>query len=661
MENTILINRIDIRLHYAAINRDFQIVQINADEHSKLSYGQTVNEVYDRLCPLSLAELREGIYVAMQTKGSDFKIASNSLALKIVAPDRLPDIVLARLLIGALPSLQDSSLRPSEGVGLFYLVDIETIAKFEALRTFQIELEMDHSECIALKISGATFTPIKHHTDAHGNLFNNCRGLTRYHYCQESGSLKASKKGNYLKKRHYGKRMRSEMVSLNTKNPSKFWKSKMGVLDTFISDLEKCMNEYISIEFQKLPKEFHYKFKDIEIETFYNRIDHILKKQKFNVVNHTKSDITPLIESLHKDGFAVTESSTPKSDELNIVVHHSKIYYEENGLADPYSAIERNSKTVVQSITPDNILKNNEIVRAVYEACKKEIVIKLEVAEKKLKLVDIEGRWLFAKYKVENKIRSFECMEIDSNILKFSCIDFDSAQSVFLEDLPIIPSKNGQHIIIDLLTNKTFVIEETKLVALPEFKALAQIMRELENGYDLGIRKEWITEFIQRVKEGTIHLKDEKKITDKLASLLSSNYFRSTFYKDDFFKARNLNISYRGGYQVFFDWIHAEKGVRMGASVKSSKKTYIEAGLGLFYSEQENMYFVGDKSNLKSLPKFCRIRRIITDEAKVPSAIFEMMKVFHIRHRQATILPFPFKHLREFFDPNPSAIHEFEP
>lgn len=652
MKNTILTNRIDLRLCYPAISGYFQIVQIKADGKDKSSYGKTVNQIYEKLSPISLAKTEEGTYVALQKKGCSFKFENESLTHKLVSPESLSTICLARLLIGALPTVLDGSSRPSEGVGLFYLVDIETVNKVDVLRAIQIKLEMDHSDNIALKLDAATFTPMQYHTNKEGKLHKNCVHLPRFHYCDEDGSIRVSKKGGYLKKKHHRKKMRSDMVSLDTKYPSKYWKSKMGVLDTFISDLEKSMSKFISIQFHELPQDFRLRFKENDIQKLYSDIDCILRTQRFNVVNYTVADVSPLIDCLENDGFHVIKSSEIEEGCMNIAIHHSKEYYEENNHDDPYLNIRTNRDIAIQSVAPDNIIKNGLVVKAVYEACKKELLIKFEVLERKLKLVELGGNWLFAICKVADKIPSFECLELVEGNHKYYSLDVESAHSSFLEDIPATELKNGLHIVIELDSKKSFIIEETKLVALPQFKELSQIMRELERGYDLGVQRQWISEFIQLSEDGKICLSNKEKVLEKLKNLLSTNQFQKNFYKDDFFKSATNKFSYRGGYQVFFDWIHSAKGVRMGASIKSRSNNYIEAGLGLFYSNEEKMYFVGDKDNLKSLPKFCRIRRIIAnnDDILTTQKLLEMMNVFHIRHRQGTILPFPFKHLREFFD-----------
>jgi hypothetical protein len=150
------------------------------------------------------------------------------------------------------------------------------------------------------------------------------------------------------------------------------------------------------------------------------------------------------------------------------------------------------------------------------------------------------------------------------------------------------------------------------------------------------------------MKNGSIEVTNKELVESRLSKLLSQKNYLETFYKNDIFGSQENKIAYKGSLQSFFDWIATEKGLRLGASLKGQDNGYIEASLGLFYNEDERLYFVGDKDNVKSIPKFCRMRRILTDAETVPTELLKMMEVFHIRHKQATIYPFLFKHLREF-------------
>ena len=239
--------------------------------------------------------------------------------------------------------------------------------------------------------------------------------------------------------------------------------------------------------------------------------------------------------------------------------------------------------------------------------------------------------------------------------MSFERLNEGNAQDRFLLDLPRL-LKNHEHAVVDLKSGESFIFEDTNYVALPKYQDLAVVMNELSDGYASGLKSVWIEEFLSLLESGEINVTNPALVKCRLKKLLLRNPLASTLYKKDIFSDKDNKITYRGGLQTFFDWVTTEKGLRLGASLKSQDTGYIEASLGLFYNDEERLYFVGDKDNVKTVPRFCRIRRILTDAEKVPIELLQMMEVFHIRHKQATIYPFPFKHLREMAKVANSAI-----
>lgn len=649
MSAPILINRIEIELQLESISHDFEILKISTDLQGKQNFGKVVTAIYQSVQPLSLCKIEKSMYVALIRKGHKYKLNDGHFSLKTVKPGDLSKSVCAKLIIGALPSIMNEEYTASEGIGLYYLSDVEVIKGVEVIRAFEIKLEWEQKKHLVLKIHAATFTPIHYHTNAKGELYADCTHLPRVKFDRWSQELNRSKNGEFIKKKHRDKRMRSEVVSLDTKNPSKFWRTKIGILATFMNDAEKYLRQYLRIQFQTLGPEYRVHFKESDIKIAYEKISELLSLHPINIINLTEANILPLFDALRKDGLTVTQSDTIDSKAANIAIHHQKDYYESQHRIDPYSELRSNRDTVIQSAYPETILKDDKLVRTTYDACKKELFIKWEVAERELKFAIPKGNWSFIICRANNNDELiFITLNCEQGKLAFNALDLPAAQDAFLLDLPR-PMKDGDHAVIHLDTGDTFLLEDTNYIALPQYDQLAQVMNELSDGYACGIQREWIVEFLTLLQNGQIQTSNPGLVESRLNNLLLQHRNVDVFYKEQLFKNQDIKIAYKGSFQTFFDWIATEKGLKLGASLKSQESGFIEASLGLFYNEAERLYFVGDKNNVKSIPKFCRIKRILTDSAVVPGELLQMMEVFHIRHKQATIYPFPFKHLREFF------------
>ncbi|WP_448212109.1 hypothetical protein [Colwellia sp. MEBiC06753] len=646
MSEHVLVNRIDVEFNGSAIDSDFDFYNVKCDLKGKSNYGKVINKIYKYVKPLSMCRIKDG-YTVMLNKGVKHSLNDHHYSVIPQHPDNIPVSTKAKLLIGALPVIQSESRNYSEGVGLYYLADIETIRNVDVLRTYEIKIEWEQQKHLVLGISSATFTPVSYHTNSEGELYNDCRHLPRFNFDHWTQELTRSGQGEYIRKKHRDKNMVSEMVSLDTKNPSKFMRSKMGVLATFMEDVKRHLSSYLSFRFETISPEYRVKFKDRDVKFAYTAINQLLSKHTINVINLTECDISELLKKLEDEKFTFTQSTTIAAGALNLAIHHDNEYCESKQIEDPYNSLHADKNTVIQSAYPETLIRKGKLSQSEYEACKKELYVKLEAASKELKFIAPPGNWLFVVCNGNERMeRQYDTLRVSDRKLYFSQLDEDSAQTQFLLDFPR-QLVNGEHAVVDLDSGEPYIFEDTKYVALPQYQELASVMNELTTGYSNGIKRDWIEEFLLLLDKEEVHLANPELVKSRLTILLSKHPSLLTFYKEDIFNDKENKITYKGSFQTFFDWILTEKGLRLAASLKGQDKGLIESSLGLFYNAQEQLYFIGDKDNVKSIPRFCRIRRILTDATEVPTELLQMMEVFHIRHKQATVYPFPFKHLRE--------------
>lgn len=643
----VLVNRVDVDFFFDSISKDFDFYKIGTDLSGKSNFGKVVNAIYTYTSPLSLCCLGNGGYAIVLPKNKKHSLNDPHYTINQIAPERLPKTSCIKLLIGALPHLVDVHSRSSEGVGLYYLSDVEVVNGVEVLRTYEIKISWEDGEHLVLSVDAATFTPLSYHKNKDGEIYGDCKHLPKIAFDRWSQELKRSKGGDYIKKKHRDKNMKSEVVSLDTKNPAKFWRTKMGVLATFMNDVKLYLGRYISINFQQLSPTYRLKFKESDVAHSYLLINNKLRERNINIINLTDFDLSPLLDALDESGFSISLSNAAEADSLNLAIHHNKDYYDTYSLEDPYKQLRVNG-AIVQSVYPETIIEGGKLSRPEYEACMKELFIKMEVHDARLHLFVPDGNWLFVVcYKSSNNETLFKVLTLECGAMKYELLSMSDAQDRFLLDL-YRPMVDGEHAVVSLDSGSSFIFEETNYVALPQYQELASVMSELTDGYLHGIKREWVSEYLSLLNAGGVNVSNPQLIEKKLSTLLLSNPHLDIFHKKELFEDKSNVLSYKGSLQDFFDWVVVEKGLRLGASLKAKNSGYIEASLGLFYSDEERLYFVGDKDNVKSIPRFCRMRKILTEANEVPISLLRMMPVFHVRHKQATVLPFPFKHLREF-------------
>ncbi|MDD5462493.1 MAG: hypothetical protein PHG00_12800 [Methylococcales bacterium] len=648
MSNTILTNRVELKVNSESVDAAFDIWLLKTDLIGKANYGSVINTIYRELKPLSLAFVRKDEYAVLLRKDVSVSFNNPHYSLNRLKANDIPTVSCARLLIYAMPNLSNEQPRSSEGAGLYYLTDIENIGRTEVLRAFEIKIEQT-SDYVLLKVDGATFTPVQYHTNANGELYADCTHLPRFKFDKWSQELGRAHFGDFIKKKHRDRKMKSEMVSLDTKHPGKFRKTKMGVLAQFIQDVERELGDMLTIEFSPRSSSYRVRFKDTDVKKAYAEIDALLAGYVFNIVNLTDVNTSSLEKAFELDGIQYGQSTSVKSDELNLVIHHPAEHYEALGQVDPYRSLHSAPGAIVQSAYPTTLFADNDIARSQYEACKKELLIKIEVNENTLRLVKPAGNWTFIKSVIVDEAdngTSYHILHLNDGTMSYRQLDQCSAEELLL-NLPGILSKNG-YAVIDDTNGEGFIFEETGMVAIPEFQSLSKIMAELAHSFDNGLPRDWVTEFLGLLKNDEIEVKNAALVNDKLTRLLDATVGKERITKEVLVANKETKISYRGSLQTFFDWVTVEKGLRFGASLKSQNAGLLEAALGLFYNDEEHLYFVGDKDNVKSIPRFCQIRRIVTDTNEVPEQLLKMMQVFHICHKQATVYPFLFKHLAEY-------------
>lgn len=472
-----------------------------------------------------------------------------------------------------------------------------------------------------------------------------------------------------------------------------FRKSKMGVMEQFLRDVRDILSKYMTIELGERKDAQKYDISYLEKKGI-SELEYGEMLQKEGVVivdeNNTKEskDIAAkLQEELEKYYHVKAAIGSLSKEAYNIRIIHDSNYYEENELHDPHS--DNLKGYIVQHITEEaehftRTKGSSPDIKKIIQ----ELIIKGDVQDQMISIFDWErldsGKdWTFViRKKIKHKFGenaehinyvnkksynyyNYYRVKIDGvGSMKFDtfcdsnqeeneewskiCYAFD-----FTEDKHRGVQNQVEGIIYSDIDN-IHVILLTREKTLPNISVLMDTLAETDEKEKvskellLGAINEFeannadsndvISEWKNKVSEETemITKKNIKKILNMRTGIAS---------KFNRFLHENYNI-----------WIDGE--LRKG----EFEATYqIGNLLNIKYEYNDNdyldghtfVYYVGAKGNNKKekYPNACCMRKVISLGEKLEyEEVLPLMAVEFVRNSQYTVLPFPFKYLREYVE-----------
>lgn len=713
-----LTNKVDIKLHYDQINKDFYIYQITADSLKDEQYKYVVNAIYEKIKPLSLVKLSAsfGKFLVLCDQALDIRESHPNFTVQQV--HTLTDCHerdIARLLIQAIPLLKQRELQAtanipsgletteeleliaSEGVGLYYFRNQEKIHNTIIFRTFEIDIApytFDPTQSV-IKISGTTFTPRKLHKNSDGSYPAKILRQPSFNVMPFFKHIKKSQsKANKNKDHDYIKRgvkfgnkqsrMTSEMVVVDSSKPEKFFKSKAGVLSQFQHDVNHLLSSYIDLTWLALPESYRRYATKSDIDKHYDNIYQLLSSQQVYVCDIDSGNpdyANQVVQYLAQKGIdaSVREDnllpfnpeSGSRNQPIHLILHHDADYYKDNKIIDPYRQFTQDIKDkclLKQSLTVESLFADKGKLNIhMLDNSLTELLIKMEVALGKLILgVPLSQNWQCIQGVYEDSENSRKKTLIGYDVLNYekesNQISYQRYEDIECEGLDIevlvkvILGNDAQLGADDYLIicnresdNVAYIIEESNCLPMPRFIKLDKVMRQLYNAQQYGFEISWAKEYLALIKSEVVDIKLNKKpnLLDKLSKLKDLNQDKITYKQ-----FKQAKIGYRSrDEQDFLNWVYDTHGYLFNTSLRGGQEGYLDAAKGLFYSDESQTYFSGSTTNLNtSIANFNVMRRIKSDIPldETPEHLLALMDTYHIRHRQSTVLPFLFKHLREF-------------
>lgn len=475
--------------------------------------------------------------------------------------------------------------------------------------------------------------------------------------------------------------------NFDIKDYEKFKKSKMGILGQFLQDVKEKLSKYMIIEFEEREDAQAYEISKLEKKGISEKeYGEFLRKRGVVIVDENDTErskeIIKLLQKELKRAYGVEAVVGELSkDTYNIRIIHDKEYYENNEIIDPHE--EKKKGYIVQHVTEESKVfkKEKEYVPAIRKIVQ-ELILKGDVRDKFIsiydwKRLDSGKEWSFiirkkvkaietetnSNKKIEKKqIYNYYRLKIDrEGKMEFDtfcdaddlgeeeekiCFEYDNIKDKQYR------SKNSIDGLIYSSIDNIHAIILTKEKTLPDVEELIDTLKETsEKGQ---VSKEII---LKAIREFEVEYPEyEEYIIDWKKNFKDADEYLTKTQVKKFLNMRTKASAKLNRYlhEKYNLWIDGElrknefEAIYQISNLLNIKFRYDEND---YVDGHSFTYYVGAKSKKTSYPNACCIRKVVSLGEKIEyEELLPLMAVDFVRNKQYTVIPFPYKYLREYME-----------
>ena len=474
---------------------------------------------------------------------------------------------------------------------------------------------------------------------------------------------------------------------------ARFRKSKMGVMEQFLRDVKDTLSKYMTIELVEREDAQEFDITNLEKQEMSElEYGEMLQKNGVVIVDENNSEesrniVTKLQEELEKYYHIKAAVGSLSKEAYNIRIIHDGDYYDENELHDPHS--DDLSGYIVQHITEEaehftGAKGSSPDIKKIIQ----ELIIKGDVREHMISIfdwsrLDSGKAWTFV---IRKKIKTrygenaehvnhvnkkaynyyhYYRVKIDSNgLMEFDTFcDSNQEENVewskicyafdFVEDKHRGVQNQVEGILYSDIDN-IHVILLTREKTLPNISALMDTLAETD--VKERVSKTRLLDALVEFEKDNI---DSSEIIAEWKNALSEETEMIT--KKNIKKILNMRTGIASKYNRF---LHEKYDIWIDGELRKGEfeATYqIGNLLNIKYEYNDDdfldghtfVYYVGakGKNKRKKYPNACCMRKVISFGEKLEyEEMLPLMTVEFVRNSQYTVLPFPFKYLREYVE-----------
>jgi hypothetical protein len=682
----ILYNQLNISFNKSSIKDNFTIYQFQSSSILKrspyfldqiLEKGTALATVFE---PNSssfytlFSKINEAYKFKLQLK--EFEEV-NGFSYLEVDVDYIPEYQLAQLLINSIGNPKLKARQFNNITGALYLINPSSfVIKSNSQSSYikqipSIKFGISKDGFLTIKVTTFTNTKEKKHLKFDKKRFEE---YSKYELVAATNTMRRVKEevsnNTFIIKQFSGKKNNVDFLDFS--NYDRFINTKVGIIYNFLILVNKKLKEYISLEFKEFVPSQTVSFVENPYSSSTNFTTQI-KHNKFNIIDlvntlvsqETLKEIKAFLVANY--GVKITQTDKPDVSTLNFVLIHNKDYFKDCPLEDQYGLYNRKNH-IIQHITYEDLFQNNKSVlssrksdgkSSIINVLIKELLIKHDIKRNIISIVDwsafkFSHKWIFG-LKKDNKIYF---MEIESNgNFKFRILDsfhniFDNSEYQSYINLMLL-GNNGKenHRIegfIKAPSGAINFIEKTDSFTIPNIISIGSRLEE-------EAKEEYIN-----LNQITNALKEALNLYPQYEDAIVSLQNNLT-YSQQFSKRELINLfSNRLLLKIFSEILYNQTGIRLKNYFRDSLNKYEVLGsqLSINYREiidkQEALFFVGskDKAIGTTFNRAATIRKVVASEGSTLffNELLPLMNVDFVRNEELTVLPFPFKYIREFIN-----------
>lgn len=504
---------------------------------------------------------------------------------------------------------------------------------------------------------------------------------------------------------------KSSVPFLDFSNCEAFWKSKSGILDRFLREVETELSPYIQLKFQELPfmtaklklDNKNIKSIDTRIQAFYQN-----KPIVITVADSLKSDEIAL--KLAKDLYTFLSDKNRKYKVKNVSIGaltqnamHIRIIKSEKGyqkekVLDEYL---KKSPYLMHHITTDDsgvsldlekearpkAPNSKDGVVAVsspaIDVILNELYIKNDIQIGKLTILDWSfGDWVFMiKDRMDGRTDAYiyKVLHIDKNgylVFDSSTMNTDFVNERY-EEYKIIyeveEAKKEGYLNGLIVSNKgdINIITDNNLFTIQEVGEIGEIL-ELESD-ETDLDKARILTLMTDFESVSPLEKEKEKLSFTVLRQLLENGKTSFSKKELVQKMNEAGVPKHGSNHLFYRFCkfyreQTQDVLKSFLKGVGEKEVLFGSKLDIYYhkmNKEEAVYFVGEKSaglqscfqnatkirTIKAIPNVAGRKSVL-----VFDKLLQTMSVDFVKYGDYTVLPFPFKYLREYKVPDNQLV-----
>ncbi|TAE60232.1 MAG: hypothetical protein EAZ76_10770 [Nostocales cyanobacterium] len=491
---------------------------------------------------------------------------------------------------------------------------------------------------------------------------------------------------SYIQCREKGKKLHVNFIDFRSLKD--FESSRAGILHNVMNSIEKHLSKYMTVEF--CTREIDHDLPlDTRLMSNTGKIQELLHGEKIHILDKVDSEeshelVTQLKQFLYPcyitdEKFITNSRKTEKKPALNLRIIHEESYYQENKLTDQYKKSDHQIQR--QNITIESYTQSTQDGwKNIVKTSLKELLIKRDLRAEKITLFDwsklnATGDWTFAAWNEEENQNHVIFMKIkpngkfefhkEINILNWQ--KFETYRK-FMTDSKNKKIRNLEGLVIsdsgDI--NQIFRTDEISLPNLPE---IAQILDELESEIPENKRtRNDLADIVEEFLQVSTELDQEKfnLFSEELRKRGSETISKADLYSliGQYLgtkrkqKDKEINVSITKEATSFRDYLLEKHQIRLKfPQDNQTKDDLFDPYFNIkYFEETENQayYCVGSRRDqLQFSFKDARhLRQIVAVNGSklIFKELLPTMDVDFVRTGQSTVIPFPFKYIREYLN-----------